>query len=128
MVFYFSKRFDATQVGGVVVSVTCDRCGCEYFYELTRTAEGTGTAPYGLGAAAAARTAQENAESAMLQRLTTEADLVPCPQCHWINEELVLGYRQGQYRGFRLAAIVIGAVGTVGSLVGAWFISIGPPG
>src|SRR6185437_12238268 len=35
------------------------------------------------------------AQRRLAKRLSTEADLVPCPKCHWINSDLVKGYRRG---------------------------------
>lgn len=126
MFIYAGKRFDAMQIGSVVVGVTCDECGCEYFYELTRSGTGAGSAPYGIGSARAARSAQEHAERDLQQRLTAEADLVPCPNCHWINDELIRGYRLGRYRWLVRFAAGLGIVGTASCLIAAWFISRSP--
>lgn len=127
MVAYFQKRVETAQVGGCVVSVQCDKCDCRYFYELTRIGSGSEIAPYGVGAARATRSAEEQSEEDLQNRLEFEAELVPCPECHWINDEIVQGYRLGRYRRFGKFALGVGFVGTVGSLFCAWFISIGLP-
>ncbi len=127
MFLYFGKRFDSTQVGRRVVKVECNRCGCEYFYELTRIGIGAASAPYGIGTGSASRRAQKLSETDLQKRLTREADLVPCPRCNWINDELVQGYRRGRYRGLNKLALLVGIIGTACGLICAWFVSIGPP-
>ena len=127
MVLYVGKRFDATQVGSFVVGVKCDKCGCEYFYEFTRTGTGASEAPFSIGTASAASSAQEKAKRDMKQRLASESDLVPCPKCNWINDELVGGYRLGRYRGCSVLAFAVALLGTIAAMLSAWYISIGPP-
>jgi hypothetical protein len=93
---------------------------------LTRIGKGSGTAPYGIGAARAARTAQKQAQQDLERRLACEAELVPCPKCNWLSDELVEGFRRGRYRSFVAAAAIVGICGTLFSLVIVWFLSIGP--
>lgn len=126
MVFYFGRRFDAARVDVRLRAVRCDRCEGEYFYELARLGSGGETAPYGIGSARAERAAAEQARRDLGQRLEREAELVPCPKCHWINDELVAGYRRGCYRGWGKAAVGVAIVGTAISMIAAWFLSIGP--
>src|SRR5438105_396547 len=99
MLFYYGKTFEASRAGGRVVGVICDHCGCRYYYELTRIGTGANTASYGIGTSRASRKAHEQSERDLQRRLALEAELVPCPQCNWINGELVKGYRLGRYRG-----------------------------
>jgi hypothetical protein len=126
MFIYWGKRVESEHVGGRVVRVECTMCGCEYFYVMTRIGSGSGTAPYGVGVAGATRSAQEQSQRDLGQRLVLEAELVPCPKCNWINDELVQGYRLGRYRGVDTFAPAVGIVGAAGALICAWFISIGP--
>jgi hypothetical protein len=123
-VFYHGKRFDAAVAGARIVPVKCEKCGCEYFYELARVGEGAVTA-YLMAHAAAAESAQEKSQRDLNERLSHEAELVPCPKCNWINEELVHGYRRGRFRHAGALAFGIVVVGTAGSLIAAWFTSIG---
>ncbi|MCX7424530.1 MAG: hypothetical protein NTW96_02680 [Planctomycetia bacterium] len=123
---YFGKRFESARAGLCLVGIECDECGCEYFYELARIGSGGATAPYGIGKAAAARSSQQQSQRDLRKRLAYEAELVPCPKCNWINEELVHGYRLGRFRWVGILALGVGMIGTVSSLMGAWFISIGP--
>jgi hypothetical protein len=127
MVAYFQKRVEAALVGQRVVSVECDKCDCRYFYELSRIGTGSGIAPYGVGTASATHSAQEQSQRELSGRLELEAELVPCPRCNWINDELVLGYRRGQYRRVGMFALGVASLGTIGSLICAWFVFSGPP-
>lgn len=126
MLFYYGRNYGSSSVGSQVVQVQCDKCGCKYFYELARIGSGHASAPYGIGSAHANRTAAEGSKRDLDRRLALEAELVPCPDCHWINEDLIAGYRLGLCRGWVKFAACIGTIGTVISLLGAWFVSIGP--
>ena len=124
---HWEKTVHAERLGGRVVRVQCTMCGCEYFYVLTRIGKGAGTAPYSIGVGAATRRAQKQSQRDLDRRLAQEAELVPCPKCHWINDDLVRGFRLGCYRPLGKLAFVIGLVGTITSLIAGWFIAIGPP-
>jgi hypothetical protein len=126
MLLYYGRRYDAASVGARVVGVVCEKCGCEYFYELARVGAGAASAPYAIGSAGAERSAKQQARKDLDRRLTEEAELVPCPKCRWINEELVAGHRRGRYRGATTLAVGLGVVGILASLAGAWFVSLGP--
>jgi hypothetical protein len=126
MVIYYGKQFHSASIGARLVEVVCDKCGCEYQYELARVGSGAASAPYTIGSARAANSAAEQARGDLNRRLAEEAELVPCPKCHWINEELVSGYRRGRYRGWTKLAAGLGLVGTLASMLGAWFVSTGP--
>jgi hypothetical protein len=126
MVLYYGRRYDASSAGGRIVAVVCAKCRCEYFYELARVGSGAASAPYAIGTSGAQRSATEQAQSDLQRRLAEEAELVPCPKCWWINDELVAGYRRGIYRGATKLALGLGIAGTVVSLAAAWFISLGP--
>jgi hypothetical protein len=47
------------------------------------------------------------------KRLALEAELVPCPQCQWINGDSIAGYRRGRYRGLGTAAAWVGFGGVL---------------
>lgn len=126
MVLYYGKRVESALIGARLVAVECENCGCRYFYELARTGTGRATAPYAIGTSSAIRSSQDRSQRDLQERLAREAELVPCPECNWINDELVRGYRRGRFRRAGVLAVSIGTIGTAGSLIGAWFISIGP--
>lgn len=126
MVLYYQQRFESVQAGSRVIGVKCDHCGFDYYYELSRLGTGVGIAVYGLGQSSAETQSHEAAHKQLQEQLSSEAELVPCPKCHWINEELVRGYRRGQYRSLFFVGPVAAVVGIAISLVCAWFLSIGP--
>ena len=83
-------------------------------------------APYGIGSKRAARTAEERARRDLQKRLEHDTELVPCPRCGWINDDLLSRYRLGRYRGWTMYAVWIALLGTTIPLIVAWFISRGP--
>ena len=106
--FYFSLKRTALVARTRVVSVTCEKCGCAYYYELTRTGAGSAEAAYGI--VTFSDSAEQQAIEEARRRLTIDAELVPCPQCRWINEDLVCRYRMGRiYECTILASLVAAA-------------------
>jgi hypothetical protein len=126
MLFYYGREYKSALVGKRLIPVRCDRCGCEYYYELARVGSGNATAHYGIGSKRAERAAEERARLDLNRRLERDAELVPCPRCQWTNEELVERYRRNRYRGWWQAVAAVGSVGTIISLLVAWFLSLGP--
>ncbi len=128
-VHYHAKTINAERVGARLVRVVCARCGCEYFYKFTRIGSGSSQAPYGLGVGRATAKANAKAQKDLQRRMASEAELVPCPQCNWINEELVAGFRRGSYRKLGESAAALGVVGAgLGVILGIVFASAGPQG
>lgn len=122
-IVYFGKQFNSASIGSAVVGVRCDRCACEYYYELARIGAGQSTAPYNLGQNFAAEASQANAERDLQERLKSEAELVPCPKCNWINDELVRSYRRGRYRGMIKAPLILALISAAMSCLIWWFLS-----
>ena len=83
-------------------------------------------APYMIGSGRATRSALDQSERDLNRRLISEAELVPCPSCNWINDDLVRGYRRGRYQRLTVIAFCISIFGTAGSLIAAGYMSIGP--
>ena len=128
MIHYHAKTYTAASVGGQIIAVTCEKWGCDYFYELARVVTGSASSPYGLTNSAASESAAKQARDDLGRRLESEAELVPCPRCEWINGDLVAGYRWGRYRKWGIFAALCAIIGTATSLIVAWFLSIGPAG
>lgn len=122
MIPYFASRFETSQTGTQLAGVECEQCRCQYYYELTRIGSGTATAAYGLGKTSAEASSQLQSEVELQERLSEEAELVPCPECHWINTELVEGYRRSRYRWAVPLAAGIAFCGTVAALISAAFL------
>jgi hypothetical protein len=125
---YHAKVINAERVGGRIVRVQCTRCGCEYFFQFTRIGVGKSEAPYGLGVDRATRKANERAQKDLDRRLASEAELVPCPKCNWINEELIAGYRRGSYYKLGYAARLIAVFGVVIGVVIEAILGVLEPG
>jgi hypothetical protein len=127
MFLYFGEHYERNQVGARLVRVECAHCGCEYFYQLTRIGIGRSMAPYYLFRARAAQRAVERAQRDIKQRLERDTELVPCPKCHWINEDLVVGYRRSRYKSFNRLAFAIIAIGIVVYFVIGFFLALVDP-
>jgi hypothetical protein len=78
---------------------------------LIRVGIGSATAPYSIGVASSTQTAQKQATDDLNRRLSSEAELVPCPKCLWINDELIRGYRSGRYLIFGKFASAFAIIG-----------------
>ncbi|HEX3313480.1 MAG TPA: hypothetical protein VHR72_01260, partial [Gemmataceae bacterium] len=87
---------------------------------------GHSTAPYFIGIGSAKKAATDQARRDLRARLAREADLVPCPKCNWINDELVAGYRLSYFRRLGPAALAVAIVGIAGSLLCGGLIYRGP--
>lgn len=122
----YKENFTTTQTGQVVKAVVCEKCQTEYFYVLSRKSVGHGTAVYGIGQASAAKHASAVAEKSLKQKLEQEVDLVPCPHCHGLNQEMVEQYR-GQI-GADLTKVIV-APAILGSIVAGFTLmfTIGNP-
>jgi hypothetical protein len=127
MFLYFGKQFNDTRTGHRLAQVECKRCGCQYFYQLTRIGMGTGTAPYFLGQGRAQRAALTRASRDLERRLERETELVPCPKCSWINEHLVDGYRKTRYKVLGKVAFYMCAISAVVALVLLPLLGFGDP-
>lgn len=126
MVLYWQKRMLAEHFGETTVRVECHHCGREYFYELRRVGAGSEVAPFFVGSGRASRKALDQSQRDLSRRMASEAELVPCPACNWINEDLVRGYRRGRFRIWTSIAFCIGFFGTAGSLIAAAIVYKGP--
>lgn len=111
MPVFVSTKHTASAECSRLMQVTCEKCSCEYFYELKREGTGTETSAYFLFQDLARDAAAEKAAHDGKRRLDSEADLVPCPNCNWINETSIAGYRKTHFRGWIEQAIWIAVIG-----------------
>src|SRR3954464_13576384 len=91
---YVGKDYSSTVSGRRLVSVVCEKCQTSYRYELTRQGHGSASSPYFLFADDLEDRAADRAQGNLAKRLDREAELVPCPKCYWINQDLVNRYRR----------------------------------
>jgi len=97
MLPYFAKTFNSTAIARRIVDVKCEKCRTEFCYQLVRMGVGTGTAPYMLGQKSAAQRSEAEAADIAARRVAAETELVPCPKCKWVNQELVDHYRNSRF-------------------------------
>jgi hypothetical protein len=105
------RRFSSEVVGSRLIQVCCEKCNREYYYVLSRLGSGEAISAYGLGNRRAEDNATKGASHELMRQLTEDADLVPCPNCHWVNDDLVKRYRRGSYRGWVRAGGFMAALG-----------------
>src|SRR5690242_15731697 len=98
MFVYVSRTFTTTVVGRRWEKVTCEKCQAEFHYELVRIGVGSSSAPYYIGQDSARQRASGTAQRNLDKRLAREAELVPCPKCRWVNQDLIRRYRRSLYR------------------------------
>jgi hypothetical protein len=106
---------EAKVEGRQLRAVTCEKCGTEFCYELTRVGVGH-TPAHCLSRYTASVRAQMAAERDLAERLGRDVDLVPCPSCKWVNHDLIARYRKSKYRGWTTVGVIPLAVGAVTSL------------
>ena len=127
MFFYFNVSNTASAIQSKIVSVSCEKCGCAYCYEMTRIGTGINVSHYGIAWHSPGATAERQAKSEAKNRLINEAELVPCPKCRWINDDLVSRYRSARFRGLGALAICLGFGGIAGTLIWALMLYINYP-
>ena len=110
---YIGKTFISTTSGSIIKEVNCEKCRQRYFYEMTRTGEGSASAPYMLGQNHAAGSAEDLAKKRLIKKLETESDMVACPKCGHVQPSMVDSVRSRAYYGLKLASIVIPVVGLI---------------
>src|SRR2546423_1606461 len=108
---YVGKEFTSTAGGSVIKDVSCEQCGHRYFYQLSRIGTGSASAPYFLGQASAAQHARQSATASLEAKLQLECDLVPCPHCGHIQQQMILLLRRRSYRGLIMLSWVISGMG-----------------
>ncbi|MGN6369172.1 MAG: hypothetical protein ACTHN5_12995 [Phycisphaerae bacterium] len=103
--YYHAKVFTMTFTGSRIKQVSCEKCTAEFFYELTRIGVGKGSAPYGIGQKSARQRAEKAAQKNLAQKLERDVELVPCPNCRWVNTAAIHSYRKTRHKAWTLIAI-----------------------
>ncbi len=120
MLVYVSRKFTATVTGKELKSVTCEKCATEFHYELSRTGSGEASAAYYVGQDAAKNRAEKRAKESLVKRLSRETEMVPCPQCKWINSAAIAQFRKTRYQGTLIFGIVLSLFGFITALILYW--------
>lgn len=116
MLIYFGRSFETMVRGEDVKHLACDRCQTRFSYVLFRSAKGSGHSAFMADDEGAQRRAGSEAHQRLADRLAREAEMVPCPQCHWVNVDLVHRYRNRLYRRLLWLSVPIIFCGLIASL------------
>ena len=116
--FGFPRIFATSLSASVTKRVQCEKCRGTYFYHLAR--------PYATRRARA--TTRADARAALLARMKHDSEPVPCPQCGWIQSNMVRDLLRSSYGWMRWLgkAILVGTFTLIGSLLLG--LSIARPG
>jgi hypothetical protein len=98
--------------GKAVKRVICERCHCEYSYEMQRNAQVAGFNPYSPAPGMGERV-EHQAKQAVQRRLAQESELIPCPKCGWFQTDMVEDARRRMHGGLRRLSKWIGIPGLV---------------
>jgi hypothetical protein len=110
MLIFVGKVFTSTAFGRRLETVICEKCSTRYHYVLSRIGIGQGSAAYLMGQQSASNRAMDASRANLAKRLNREAELVPCPRCHWVNEDLIQRHRKTLYRRAPKLMMIVGGV------------------
>lgn len=102
--------FHATSAGAAWQTVHCERCNNPYHYALVRRGEATVRAAFGVGQSSAETRAEKTSQYRLMQALEKGVEIVPCPSCGWVQDDMVREARRRTARWLLfLAALCFGA-------------------
>src|SRR5436190_18215487 len=113
-----SKTILATKSGSAIKQVTCEACGCQYYYELARASIGSAESLFGLQDETAELHAKKGAQELLGKALKQDSEVVPCPQCGLIQQRMVANARRRKYLGLSITGFLMLALGLVYVFVG----------
>jgi hypothetical protein len=106
------ERF-AELTGWARREVTCEGCGFEYLYVLSREGRGAGFSPFFLDRAGAAERAWDEAKADLVVELAAGIDPVPCPRCGHYQADMVALLREQRLFWMKWVAILAIPVGLI---------------
>ncbi len=116
----------AAAVRRAVRNVRCEKCGCDYRYEIVRRGVGKATTVNGIGVAKAKARAAVRAQKAVTRLLQSAVDPVPCPRCDWLQPGMFTEIRRRRVEWSRpslvglLLLLGAGFVGIVATVTHDW--------
>jgi hypothetical protein len=117
-------NYRASVTGNVLKKVTCECCGAHYSYQITRQVQGEASSLIGLDNAGAQERAQVSADTQLRNELEASVELVPCPQCGWVQHDMLalarLKYREWM-KGLGVLALLAAALVIAFVFVKNWF-------
>jgi hypothetical protein len=116
----------ATHTDSALKTEHCEKCGAEYAYVMTRTAEGSAFNPLFLDAEGAKRWAAARAQVNTQVVLASASDTIPCPRCGWFQKKMVETMRKRLASGMVVASCVFFLIGGVVAIL-LWTMLRTPP-
>jgi hypothetical protein len=107
---YASRHYYVDVAGATSKTVVCEKCGSTFHYEVERTGRGEGQSPFFLDNAGSEERARREAEQSLRGRLERAVEPVPCPDCDWLQTEMVTELRRRSHRGLLWIGIAVPAV------------------
>lgn len=107
-------RYTTTATGEVAKFVTCKKCGHGYGYWMRRVGTGSNTSWFLIGRNSAQGRSSRAAEGELAERLRTEHDPVPCPECGHYQKKMIEPAREEKYGWILPVGILGGIVGGAG--------------
>src|SRR3954467_6243330 len=99
----FARIQTESASGSTIKAAQCESCGLDYFYDIERTAVGSGVGLLFLDNAGTQQRAQAEADEKLKKQLDTEIEVVPCPSCGWVHSDMDSLARRRFHRGMKWA-------------------------
>src|SRR4051794_21937682 len=93
-----TDTFISAQVGQVQRDVCCERCGCDYSYQMVRRGKGQSMTLHGIATENALKQAAKSASAKLTKMLMRHHDPVACPGCGWIQLCMINSMRARAHR------------------------------
>jgi len=81
--------FSAITAGATWQNVQCEKCKKHYHYPLVREAKASVRAAYGIRQGAAEERAAKTAQYKLMKLLEQGVEIVPCPSCGWVQQDMI---------------------------------------
>jgi hypothetical protein len=107
MFVYFGNSHTITLKGRFPKHVCCESCDHNYVYFMEREGSGQGFSILGLFGDSATQKAEERAINDLEDKAENELEVVPCPECGFLPEEMVIEARRLRLRWMHVTAIVL---------------------
>lgn len=122
---YTHRLYTAAMTARTIKNVHCEKCECDYAYELIRRGSGQGSSAYGLNNKGAQTRAEKAARSDLHRKLVQGVDPVACPDCGWVQAAMIADLRRRAHR-WVLTVCNVGAVVSLACALIAWLAANGP--
>jgi hypothetical protein len=106
-IFIAGSTHVADAQGKALKRVVCERCKCDFGYEMQRTTQVAAFNPYFLAPGTGERVEQK-AQETLRRRLEEESELVACPKCGWFQRAMVKDARRRKHRWLRGLSMWVG--------------------